>query len=188
MTELWERTGHLLSLDEWDALPEDNSRHYELVEGVLIMSPRPRARHQLVMQRLAGTLDQALTPRWVTLVDYEVVTDARMPPTVRAPDIAVVDPAVLVENRPRTMPSDVLAVVEVLSPGTRRTDQIAKLADYADAGIESYLVADAGPPLVLTEFRLVDGAYRRRADHRGAAVITLDGVDVTIDLPGILDA
>jgi hypothetical protein len=25
---------HLLSLDEWVALPEDNTRHFELVEGM----------------------------------------------------------------------------------------------------------------------------------------------------------
>ncbi len=31
----------LLSIEDWDALPEDNSAHIELQEGVLIVTPRP---------------------------------------------------------------------------------------------------------------------------------------------------
>jgi hypothetical protein len=31
---------HLLTLEEFTQLPEDNSRHYELQEGVLIVRPR----------------------------------------------------------------------------------------------------------------------------------------------------
>ena len=31
----------LLTLEDWDALPEDNSAHFELQEGVLIVTPRP---------------------------------------------------------------------------------------------------------------------------------------------------
>jgi hypothetical protein len=33
---------HLLTLAEWDALPEDTSRHYELAEGVLVGRPTTR--------------------------------------------------------------------------------------------------------------------------------------------------
>src|SRR5262249_40767745 len=51
---------HLLTLAEWDALPEDASRRYELVEGVLLVVPRPTPLHQLVMLRLGGELDRQL--------------------------------------------------------------------------------------------------------------------------------
>ena len=33
--------GALMTLEEYDALPEDSSARYELQEGVLVMSPRP---------------------------------------------------------------------------------------------------------------------------------------------------
>lgn len=32
---------HLLTLADWDNLPEDNSFHVEVAEGILIVAPRP---------------------------------------------------------------------------------------------------------------------------------------------------
>ncbi len=40
---------HLLTLEEFFELPEDNSRRYELQEGVLIVSPRAQSLHQPVL-------------------------------------------------------------------------------------------------------------------------------------------
>jgi hypothetical protein len=36
--------GSLMTLDEWIALPEDNTYRYEPQEGVLLVSPRPLSR------------------------------------------------------------------------------------------------------------------------------------------------
>jgi len=52
--------GSLMTLDEWTALPEDNTYRYELQEGVLLVSPRAARRHQLAAQRLAQQLDRQL--------------------------------------------------------------------------------------------------------------------------------
>ncbi|MGH3611494.1 MAG: Uma2 family endonuclease [Pseudonocardia sp.] len=35
--------------------------------------------------------------------------------------------------------------MEVLSPGSHRTDHVAKRADYADAGIPHYWIVDLDP-------------------------------------------
>ena len=51
---------HLLDLDEWSALPEDSSRRFELAEGVLSVAPRPIARHQKLIKRIAAQLDAAM--------------------------------------------------------------------------------------------------------------------------------
>ncbi|MGB6165642.1 MAG: hypothetical protein WCF33_22240 [Pseudonocardiaceae bacterium] len=45
--------GSLMTLDEWIALPEENTSRYELQEGVLLVSPRPTLRHQQATYRLA---------------------------------------------------------------------------------------------------------------------------------------
>jgi Uma2 family endonuclease len=52
----------LMTLAEWDALPEDNSAHYELQEGVLVVSPKPARRHQLAVTRLASQMERQLPP------------------------------------------------------------------------------------------------------------------------------
>ena len=55
---------HLLTLDEWDALPEDElTRRFELIEGVLLVVPSPTTVHQLVMIKLAGELNRPVTGR-----------------------------------------------------------------------------------------------------------------------------
>jgi Uma2 family endonuclease len=144
---------HLIGLEEWHALPEDTSRRFELVEGVLSVAPRPSPRHQ----RLGGAT-----------------------PTVRVPDVVVLHSAA-VDGRPRVVPADVLAVVEVLSPGSHRTDRVTKLAEYAEAGIARYAILDDGPPLTLTTFLLDGSRYRQEAVHRGNALVDL-GVPVPLAL------
>jgi len=51
----------LLSLDDWDALPEDPTRRFELIEGVMLVVPRPASLHQRAMVRLAEALDRQLS-------------------------------------------------------------------------------------------------------------------------------
>lgn len=84
-------------------------------------------------------------------------------------------------DKPRLDPGDVHAVLEVLSPGTRRTDRVAKLAEYAEAGIAHYGVVDP-EPLTLVEFTLHDGRYEQRAEHHGTAELALGA---TIDLDAL---
>lgn len=59
----------LMSLEDWDALPEDNSAHYELQEGVLVVSPRSARPHQKAIDRLSTAIEQQLPADWETVVD-----------------------------------------------------------------------------------------------------------------------
>jgi hypothetical protein len=60
--------------------------------------------------------------------------------------------------------SDVLVVVELVSPSARRTDHVVKRGEYADAGIPHYLIVDLAEPASLLachlagEFGYADGA------------------------------
>lgn len=49
---------HLIDLAEWDALPEDSSARYELVEGVMVAAPRPLPRHRDLVLELGGQLTE----------------------------------------------------------------------------------------------------------------------------------
>ncbi|GLZ53880.1 Uma2 family endonuclease [Actinomycetospora sp. NBRC 106378] len=167
---------HLIDLAEWEALPEDTSARYELVEGVMVVSPRPSYRHQELVFRLCHQLREQLPDGLTALPEVELVIDGRGPATVRVPDVVVV-PVEHVPDRARGGPGDVVAAVEVLSPGSRRTDRVAKLAEYAEAGVEHYVIVDPDGPIA--EFALVDGAYRLVAEHRGAATLAL-GPTITV--------
>jgi Uma2 family endonuclease len=134
----------LMTLDEWDALPEDNSAHYELQEGVLVVSPKPARRHQLAVTRLASQMERQLPLDWEAVPDFEVVVQAAGPATVRAPDLVVVR-AEGPENRVEA--EEVLLAVEIISPGSRKIDTHLKPFEYSEAGIPHYWVVDLDPPV-----------------------------------------
>lgn len=108
--------GSLMTLDEWIALPEDNTSRYELQEGVLLASPRPARRHQLAAQRLSQQFDGQLPANWESVLDLEVIARAERPPIVRVPDVVVTRVG---GPDDRLAASDVLLAVEIIFPGSR---------------------------------------------------------------------
>lgn len=62
-----------------------------------------------------------------------------------------------------------LLVVEILSPGSRRTDRVAEYAEYAEVGIGHYVIVDPEGPI--TEFALDGAAYRLVATHDNVATL-----------------
>src|SRR5687768_15591759 len=126
---------HLLTLEEFDALPEDNTRRYELQEGVLIVTPRAIPLHQKVAKRLADALEAQAPYGWEVFDDVDVLLQSAFPPRVRVPDIVVVPEDPANDAVPRFNADQVLVAVEVISPGSRVTDTATKPAEYAAAGI-----------------------------------------------------
>jgi Uma2 family endonuclease len=163
---------HLLSLAEWDALPEDNTRCYELVEGILLVSPRPVSDHQWAVSRLGYQLHSQLPADLGELPDVEVVLFSGFPATVRVPDLVVIPTAVAKSNPARYQAEDVLLAVEVISPGSRRTDRVFKLNEYAEAGIENYWIVDLERPVTLTAFELAGREYKLVAETSGTLSVT----------------
>ena len=176
---------HLLTLAEWEALPEDASRRYELVEGVLLVVPRPTPIHQLIMLRLGAELDRQLPDDLTVLPDVEVLVEAGPIPTVRAPDVVVVPSACAEHNPPRLAAADVQLAIEIVSPGTGRTDRVTKMSEYAEAGIPHYWLVDLPPRLQLTAYTLVSGRYEQRST--GTDLIDIDlPHPVHLDLKALL--
>jgi Uma2 family endonuclease len=106
------------------------------------------------------------------LPDVEVVLFSTFPPTVRAPDLIVVPTAVAKSNPARYQAEDVLLAVEVISPGSRRTDRVFKLNEYAEAGIRNYWIVDLDRPVTITAFELVGQEYKRITETSGTLSVT----------------
>lgn len=177
---------HLLSLDEWDALPEDNARRYELAEGILQVSPRPVSNHQWAISKLISRLDSQCPADLAALPEVEVVLFDGFPATVRVPDVVVVPTAVAKGNPARYTASDVVLAVEVISPGSRRTDRITKLSEYAEAGIAHYWIVDLESPVTVTAFQLADQHYERHTEVTDTLSVQAPApftIDVQVLLP-----
>jgi len=146
---------HPLTAAEYAALPEDSDHNYELQDGHVIMSAKPIPDHQHAVGELYVQLRPRL-PEHVQLL-LEVDLDMELAPptqpgTVRAPDLAVVTREAFLRVRRDggfLRAAECVLAIEVHSATTRRTDQVIKHGEYADAGIGHYWMVDllGGPAL-----------------------------------------
>lgn len=177
---------HLLTLEEWDAMPEDVCRRFELVDGVLQMSPSPTTNHQVAMAFLCAQLNEALMAHQLIAVpDVDVALVESFPPLLRAPDVTVVPLADVRAGLNRCRADQVRLAVEIISPGTARVDRVAKMAEYAEFGIPNYWIIDLDGEVTLDAFALVDGGYRQELAAATGQVTITEPATVTIDLPAL---
>lgn len=134
------KQGHWTYKD-YIALPDDGSR-YEIVNGVLYMTPSPSGAHQDAVLEIAAYLRD--------FVKHTGIGKVRVSPfDVELAHNVVVQPDILVilndhhdrieENRIVGAPD---LVVEVSSPGTATYDRNTKYYAYARAGVVEYWIAD----------------------------------------------
>lgn len=149
------------TVGDLDRLPDDGLR-YELVDGVLLVSPAPLVPHQL---GLAALLFQLTAAAPAELRVLPAPLDITFSPTrLLQPDIVVVRREQLAGRKVAGLP---LLAVEVLSPSTRATDLTLKRHVFEQAGVPSYWLLDP-EGAELTVLELTDGAYREVAVVRGA--------------------
>lgn len=147
---IWPPEDRPLTIDDYDRLQDDGYR-YELVDGLLQVSPAPRGDHARAASRI-GILLELQCPN-----DVEVFHRVRVPlddHNLRCPDAAVI----------HSWSAPPLLVVEVASGCTVRLDRTTKKREYERFGIESYwiVVPDAEQPS-LTAFELQEGRYEQVA-------------------------
>lgn len=148
------------TVDDLDALPDDGLR-YELVDGVLLVSPAPRVLHQCAQARMLVALAGA-APAGVEVLAAPVDVMLSRTRSLQ-PDLVVYGRDQLRQAKATGLP---LLCVEVLSPSTRATDLTLKRHVLEQAGVRSYWLVDPDVPS-LTVLELVDGAYRETAAVTG---------------------
>ena len=147
--------------------PDDGLR-YELVDGVLLVSPAPTNRHQIAVGELYLLLRAACPPDVRVMLaptDYQP-TDRRS----LLPDLLVARRTDVGDDPVR---APLLLAVEVLSPSTRSVDLLLKRGVYAESGVASYWVVDPAVPSVRA-LRLEDGEYVDAGAAEGEQALELD--------------
>ena len=128
---------HRWTRADLERMPDDGNR-YEVIHGELLVSAAPRPAHVYIQD----TLVELLTPYCGSLGlrvsqggafvsdDSETIPDTVVRKPVMPPPADWADAAVPV------------LVVEVLSPSTRRYDELKKRAFYMEAGVPGYWIID----------------------------------------------
>ena len=155
------------TVEDLERIPDDGLQ-YELLDGMLLVTPSPSFGHQWASGRLFLLLSAGCPAGMKVLfapLDWQpdLLTSLQ-------PDLLVVrDQDVGVNNITRPL---VLAV-EILSPSTRRKDLFLKRSKYQDARVENYWIVD---PLVpsITALSLVGNSYQSVGEATGDQTVTLE--------------
>jgi Uma2 family endonuclease len=133
-----------ITVEIWRDLPEEFCRQVEIVNGQAVRCEAPRRTHQTAARRLAAILEAAAAD-YVALHpgscldvsnDFDVILWEVPAATIRRPDLALHNCA---PDDMRPLPASYIRVIiEVVSPGSDKTDRVDKMGEYASAGIPFY--------------------------------------------------
>lgn len=131
----------ILTYDDYLKLPEDGNR-YEILEGVLYVTPAPVPRHQRVSRNLEFILHS-----YVSAHNLGEILDAPIDvifsrTSIAQPDLIFIsrEKLHLITEKNIAGPPDL--VVEILSPSTSERDRLVKAQVYAKHGVDYYWLLD----------------------------------------------
>ena len=166
-----------------EQLPEDiDWRRFEIVDGVLVVSPHATPRHDLAVAELIVALRPAVPG------GYRVLGSAMIDlhPSYRVPDVTILAERVFRDDVHVVAPVEVLLAVQIESPSSITTDRITKPAQYAAAGIAHYWRLETAP-LHLHTYRLDGDVYSPNGSWSAGEIAAVEEpFRVAVDLAALL--
>ncbi len=147
----------ILTYEDYQRLPDDG-RRYEILEGVLHVTPSPTTVHQRVSRRLFSILDAFVREHNLGEVFYAPLDIVFSNVSIMQPDLIYVSEArrgIITEKNIAGAPD---LVVEIASPSTAGVDKVTKAQVYARYGVPYFWVVDPQQK-TLEEYRLERGIY-----------------------------
>lgn len=169
--------------EDWLRLPDDGFR-YEVLNGVLYMTPPPRIRHQSVSHNLELAIGNFVKEHRRGVV-LSAPCGVRLPgqPVPVQPDILFVRAErrdIIGEEYVEGAPD---LVVEILSPSNWLYDRTEKFRAYEDAGVPEYWIVDYRARTI--EVFMLEGSTYTLLDKFGpgeaARSKVLAGFDVVVE-------
>jgi Uma2 family endonuclease len=131
----------LVSYEDYCTLPDDG-RRYEVLEGVLYVTPSPSTVHQRVSRRLELILALHVEENGLGEVFDAPVDVVLSPHNVVQPDLVFIrrERSHIITDKNIAGPPDL--VVEILSPASVEADRRIKAQLYARYGVDHYWLVD----------------------------------------------
>lgn len=164
-------------LDDPARFPTDEGT-YEMRDGWVVMAPWHSLDHEVIIDNAKAALRAAAARAGakVRVITPRIATPDGLHNS-RVPDVAVVDAGALaagVQAGSKYLTDGVLLVAEVVSADRAAEDHVAKVADYARAGIGWYWLIDTEPALQVTVLRLAGGGYVEHARASAGETLSVD--------------
>ncbi len=173
-----------LTYDEFQTLPRDGSKRFELIEGEVFMTPSPNTKHQTAAANLHLALGQFVRERSlgrVFFAPYDIVFSKW---TALEPDLLFIRRerlSIITEANVQGTPD---LVIEILSPSNKEYDRETKHRVYEEAGVAEVWYVDPEKRSVEILNLGPDRRYEVSAKLSGNAAIVskaLPGLSLTLE-------
>ena len=155
----------VLTYEDYVLLPNDGKR-YEILEGELTVTPAPGTKHQTASGNLFVLLAHYIKERDLGKLFHAPIDLILESTSVLQPDLLFVSKVrqqIITERAVEGVPD---LVIEILSPGTSRTDRVTKAQIYARYGVPHYWIVDPEQEIIET-YLLEANGYRVAATLQG---------------------
>jgi Uma2 family endonuclease len=173
-----------LTYDEFQTLPRDGSKRFELIEGEVFMTPSPNTKHQLAASNLHFALRKFVQERnlgRVFFAPYDIVFSKW---TALEPDLLFIRRerlSIITDANVQGAPD---FVIEILSPSNRAYDRETKHRVYEQAAVAEIWYVDPEERSVEILNLGSDRHYEATARLTGGAAIvskTFPGLSLSLD-------
>lgn len=173
-----------LTYDEFQTLPRDGSKRFELIEGEVFMTPSPNTKHQIAASNLHFALRKFVQERnlgRVFFAPYDVVFSKW---TALEPDLLFIRRerlSIITDANVQGAPD---LVIEILSPRNRAYDRETKHRVYEQGGVSEIWYVDPEKRSVEILNLGPDGLYQVTAKLSGNEAIVssaLPGLSLTLE-------
>ena len=157
----------LLTYDDYCLIPNDGKR-YEVIHGELFMSPSPVFRHQRISMSLTILLGNYVEEIGIGLLLVAPMDVLLSEHNVVQPDLLFISnnrKSIITEKNIQGAPD---LLIEILSEGNRRHDEVVKRKLYESYGVQEYWVID--PVLETVKvYRLEEARFTRAVEWTSEA-------------------
>ena len=124
----------LYTIEEFEQMAKDEHITYELIDGIVMMSPRPAAKHQHASGNLYAELRATLRQKNCDIIpDFELALGHQR----LVPDLMITCNDKFEGNRYEKIPQ---IVIEIISPSSASRDYLVKRNKYEQLGIPEYWI------------------------------------------------
>lgn len=176
-----------LTYDDFLLFPDDGRRH-EIIDGEHYVTPSPNTRHQVLVGRLHFEIERFLRQHPATgrvfVAPFDVLFTRW---DVVEPDLLFLASDQLEILTDKNVQGAPALVVEILSPGTRKTDEQTKRRLFDRGGVREYWLVDPELDLVKVFRRSPEGSFPRAAElsneqHEVLTTPLMPGLAIALDV------